>query len=268
MDVTRTSAWQRLARPSRTRRLFDAGDVDGLPAPARRLLLHALRPGVPLATTTLLEMTGQIRLGRWLPFDARQVLAAGRGFVWAPRVGRPPLVIRGADTFVGGHGTLDFRLWGRVPVLRASGPDTDRSARGRLAAETVVWLPQTLAPGMGATWTGIDEARATVAVPVGGRSIDVTVTVDDDGRLREVSVQRWGDPDRDGHGLYPFGGGVHDEITVAGVTIAGAGEVGWWWGTDRQDEHVFFRYRIIRAEFRIGTAGVPSRPSAIDPLTR
>lgn len=286
-DVTRTPAWQRLARPAPTRRVFDPADVEGAPETARRLLLHALRPGVPLATTAELEMTGEIRLGRWLPFEARQVLSAGRGFVWAPRIGRAPLAIRGADTFVAGRGTQDFRLWGTVPVSRASGPDTDRSAAGRLAAETVVWLPQALVPGMGATWTGIDDARATVAVPVGGRSIDVTVTVDDDGRLQEVSLQRWGDPDGHGHGLRPFGGGVHDEITVGGVTIAGAGEVGWWWGTDRPDDHSsrspvprqalrtgagraepFFRYRITRAEFRIGTAGLPSRPSTTDPVRR
>jgi hypothetical protein len=261
MNPTRSAAWRRLtASPSAVAGAFDPADVDGLPAPARRLLRHALRPGVPLASTVVLEMTGELRLRRWLPFRARQVLIAGRGFVWAPRVGRPPMVVTGADTHVDGRGSLTFRLWGLVPVARESGPDTDRSTAGRLAAETVVWLPHALTAAMGATWAAVDDAHATVSVPVGDRTIDVTVTVAPDGRLRAVQLQRWGTPDNAPLGAYPFGGDVDAETTFDGVTIPSAGRVGWWWGTDRQDDGVFFRYRITRADYRARESSQPPFP--------
>lgn len=249
MDVTKSDAWRRLAAPAPVADVFDPAMTEDLPAPARRLLVHTLRPGVPLASTVVLDMTGEIRLRRWMPFHARQVLAANEGFVWAPRVGRLPLRISGADTLDRGRGKLNFRLWGLVPVARDSGPDTDRSAAGRLAAETVAWLPQALTPAMGAVWSGIDETRAIVAVPAGDWTVNVTVTVDADGRLREMTVRRWGQPDNRPAGLYPFGGAMDGEHTFDGVTIASLGHVGWWWDTPGQDDGVFFRFRVDRASF-------------------
>lgn len=262
MNPNRNATWRQLtASPSAVAGVFDPADVDTLPAPARRFLRHALTPGVPLASTVVLDMTGELRLRRWLPFCARQVLVAGRGFVWASRVGRPPLVVTGADTHLDGRGSLDFRLWGVLPVARESGPDTDRSTAGRLAAETVVWLPHALTPAMGVTWTAVDDAHATVSVPADDHTVDVTVTVDHEGRLRAVQLQRWGAPDGAEPGSYPFGGGVDAEATSDGVTIPSQGRVGWWWRTDRQDDGMFFRYRITHAEYRAhGSSPSPGPP--------
>lgn len=261
MNPTRSAAWRRLTAASRPAAgVFDPTHVDDLPAPAQRLLRHTLRPGVPLASTVELEMTGELRLNRWLPFRARQVLVADTGFVWAPRVGRLPMVVTGADTHIDGRGSLAFRLWGLVPVARESGPDTDRSTAGRLAAETAVWLPQALTPAMGATWTAIDDTHATVSVAAGDHTIDVTVTVDPDGRLRAVALQRWGAPGDASPGFYPFGGDAEAEATFDGVTIPSGGRVGWWWGTDRQDDGVFFRYRITHADYRARGSPPPGPP--------
>jgi hypothetical protein len=253
VNTVRARQWERLTAPTPAVGMFDPDDTADLPAPARRLLRHALRPGVPLASTVVLEMTGEIRLRRWLPFEARQVLRAGKGFMWAPRVGRPPVTFTGTDARVDGRGTLDFRLWGVLPVARASGPDTDRSTAGRVAAETVIWLPQALTPAMGATWTGLDHQRAVVSVPVDRTSVDVTVTVDEDGLLRELTLLRWGSPDDRPAAAYPFGGDVQEERVVDGVTIASRGRAGWWWGTPDHDEGVFFRYQITAAQFRVAT---------------
>ena len=123
---------------------------------------------------------------------------AGTGFVWEASVGKRPIRFSGGDTYWRGSGSLDFRLWGTFPVARAAGPDIDRSAAGRLAAETVAWAPQALTPQMGADWRGIDDRHAVVTLPVGEDTADVTVTVDEDGRLRELSMQRWGKYSRGG----------------------------------------------------------------------
>lgn len=253
MNTLRTRQWERLAAPAPPVGSFDPDDVADLPPPAQRLLDHALAPGVALTPTVVLTMVGEIRVRGWMPFRARQVLRAGTGFLWAPRVGRLPLTITGADTRLDGQGTLEFRLWGLLPVARASGADTDQSTAGRLAAETVVWLPQALTPAMGATWTAVDDRRATVHLPIDADRVDVTVTVDDDGRLRDLALQRWGDPDDRPFGEHPFGGDVAREETFDGVTIATDGRVGWWWGTPAQDDGVFFRYHVTTAEFPVAS---------------
>ena len=55
----------------------------GLPEPARRWLSHAIAPGTPLWGSVELTMHGQIKLGRWRPFTARQVLTPPDGYIWA-----------------------------------------------------------------------------------------------------------------------------------------------------------------------------------------
>lgn len=243
------AAWKDLSIPALSAGVFDPDDVADLPPPARRMLVNALSPGVELTPTVILEMEGEIRVKRWMPFRARQVLRAGSGFVWKASAGRPPVVFTGGDTYCKGRGSLDFRVWGLIPVVRAAGRDVDRSAAGRLVAETVAWAPQALTPQMGAVWTGLDESRAIVTLPVGEETTDVTVTVDPQGRLEDLSMHRWGDPVPGDFGLIPFGGGFTDITDFAGIRIATVGRVGWWWGTDRQPEGEFFRFRIRGARF-------------------
>jgi hypothetical protein len=188
--------WAELARPADTHERFQPERLDGLPGAARRYLAHAIRPGAELATTVLLRMTGSLRLGgKWLPFEAEQVLAPPRGFVWRARVRSGWLRFAGADCYAAGSGAVDFRLWGLIPVARSSGPDTSRAARGRLAAESF-WLPSSLLPGDQVEWRAVDEGTAEAVVEVDGDRIPVRLAVDAEGRLRGVAMQRWGRPDR------------------------------------------------------------------------
>ncbi|MFA9565268.1 MAG: DUF6544 family protein [Acidimicrobiales bacterium] len=66
---------------------------------------------------------------------------------------------------------MEFRLHGLVPVAQASGPDVARSAAGRLAAETVAWVPQALTPQAGA----VDDEHAVVKSDFAGETVDVEV---------------------------------------------------------------------------------------------
>lgn len=80
---------------------FSEAELEGLPEPAKRYLRAVIAPGTPLATSAHLHMRGSIKLGLWLPFRARQVLAPHRGFAWAARVAG---VISGSDQYVGAEG--------------------------------------------------------------------------------------------------------------------------------------------------------------------
>lgn len=195
-------------------------------------------------------MEGEIKLGgRWFPFVADQILRAGVGFVWAPTVGSHIIRFTGADVLGPSGARIEFRFHGRIPVVRGSGPDIERSAVGRLAAETVAWLPQALTPQAGATWIGADDRRATVTIAVGGQPIEVNVAIDGDGQLTWLGLQRWKDSAKPPE-FAAFGGAVRSlHTTKDGVAVAGIGIVGWDWDTPEQADGEFFRYRIISALF-------------------
>ena len=106
---------------------FSPAELAALPEPARGHLAAVIAPGTPLARSARLTMRGRIKIGRWLPFRAREVLSPHRGFVWAARAGG---IIVGSDRFVDGAGAMDWKLAGLVPVMRGDGPDISRVPQG------------------------------------------------------------------------------------------------------------------------------------------
>jgi len=60
----------------------------------RRYLTTAIAPGSPLAVSARVSMRGSLKVGRWLPFRARELLNPHRGFVWRARVAG---VLTGSD---------------------------------------------------------------------------------------------------------------------------------------------------------------------------
>jgi len=228
--------------------LFRQTYVAHVPEPARRYLAHAIRPGTPLASAVRLRMRGSIKIGRWVRFEAEQVIRADRGFMWAARVPflKIPL-IRGFDRLVDGAGEMRWKLFGILPVMSASGRDITRSAVGRMEAESL-WLPTMLMRG-DVRWTAGDERHAIATFRDSHNSIDFGV--DNEGRLTSVSLQRWGNPDGKAFRLIDFGGRIEAERTFDGYTIPSRVRVGWYFGTPRfETEGEFFRATIDHATFK------------------
>lgn len=242
--------WEVLSQPVSTGR-FQSDQLEGLPAPARRYLAHAIRPGAKLASSVHLKMSGTIRLGKkWLPFEAEEILAPPRGFVWRAVMRAGLMRISGADYYVAGSGAVDFWLWGLIPMVRASGPDISRAARGRLISESF-WLPSSLLPGEHVEWRGVDDQTAEVIVDVDGDPIATRLSVDSDGRLKSIQTQRWGDQTEDKRfALIPFGGDVKEECQFGDYSIPGAMNGGWWYETDKYPDYEFIRATITEAGFR------------------
>jgi hypothetical protein len=239
--------WAGLAAAPGTHEPFRADSVAALPEPARRWLTHAVAPGTPRWSSVVLTMRGEIRLGRWRRFTAREVLAPARGFIWAATAHVAGIPVTGFDRHSAGAGQMRWSLFGLLPVMRVSGVDTTRSAAGRLAGEAVLWLPTAFAA---ARWAGGPDPDTAVATwRIGDQDDAVHVRIDSTGRLAEFWQQRWGNPDGEGFARCPFGGLAEAERTFDGVTIASQVRAGWWWGTDRQDDGEFFRATIIGAGF-------------------
>jgi hypothetical protein len=218
----------------------------GLPPAARRWLDHAVTPGSEGLRRAELRMHGEILVGRWRPFRARQVLDAGEAFTWAATAGRGPLAIRGADRYAGGEGAMRWAILG-IPVMRAAGPDVSRSAAGRLAGETILCPPFALDPRVG--WSpGADDDHARFRVTIGPWEHEVAIAVDERGDLVEVELPRWGDPDGDGWRMRGFHVACEGGLTQAGVTLPAAFRAGWR-GADGEVRE-FFRATVDAADLR------------------
>ncbi|HEY9433203.1 MAG TPA: DUF6544 family protein [Blastocatellia bacterium] len=234
-----------------THQVFTEDMVSDLPAPAKRYLLHAIRPGTLLASSVSLEMRGTMRLKpeqEWMPMKARQILAPPKGFVWRADVGDGLMRFSGGDHYANGSGRVRFWLWGVIPLVNQEGPDVSRAATGRLVCETI-WLPTSLLPQRGVKWEALDDESAQATIKIGEEMTTLTLFVEPDGRLREIRILRWGNQTEDGSfGYVPFGGQMQEERDFDGYTIPSKVSVGWRLGTDRYFE--FFRAQIEHAVFR------------------
>jgi hypothetical protein len=140
--------WNRLAalQPA-TPEHFIPEMVAELPEPAQRYFSFTIQPGTALLPVAEIDMGGQFSLGTrddpaYHPMEARQILAAPEGFVWAMRT-RGGIPLSGSDS----AGWTRFRIFWLIPVARLGGdPDHRRSAFGRYVAEAVIWSPAALLP--------------------------------------------------------------------------------------------------------------------------
>lgn len=95
--------------------VFQAANLSHLPDAVQRYLEQAIAPGTRLAQAVRLQMHGEIKLKRWLPFKAEEVIAWNRGFIWSATVRMFGMPIRGSDRYVDGEGSMRWRLFGIYP---------------------------------------------------------------------------------------------------------------------------------------------------------
>lgn len=242
--------WRRLqALQPPSPAVFSAALVAALPEPARRYFGYAIRPGAALHRVAEIDMHGRIGLGTraqpgYRRLQARQILAAPAGFVWAMNT-RGGVPISGSDT----GGWTRFRLLGLIPIARIGGSaDRARSAFGRQVAEAVFWTPAALLPGPGVSWQALGPDRACVTVQHGRWQQAVEVGVDADGRPVEVVFQRWSNANRERrYRLQPFGGRLADFREVDGFRLAHRVDAGNLYGTP--DYFAFFQVEVSAIRF-------------------
>ncbi|MBC8143251.1 MAG: hypothetical protein H7Y38_17635 [Armatimonadetes bacterium] len=228
---------------------FRPTQIAELPDAARRYLAHAIAPGTRIASAVRLKMRGEIKLRGWLPFTAEQAIRQDRGFIWSAATRLYGVPIRGSDSFLDGEGAMQWKLFGLLPVMMASGSDITRSAIGRFQVESV-WLPSALCrPDV--AWTQADALRPRARFTTHGETTDLDLAISDTGRLRAATLKRWRQTDGGDFGYRPFGGVFDEERTFGGYTIPTRLRVGWH-GSENPGtwEGEFFRATITEAHFR------------------
>ena len=230
--------------------VFTQDMVAGLDEPVQRYFLHAIEPGTPLAASVELEMNGGFRQqpnADWLPMQASQIVSTSAGFVWKANIGKSLMKFSGADYYAQNKGRVKFSLWGLIPLVDARDRDVDRSSVGRLCIE-YIWLPSALLPQNGVTWQTVSDNVIQANFKVDDEPITLTLNIDDDGKLLNVSLPRWSDATEDQNWQYiPFGGKIQAEQTFSGYTIPTQMNVGYWFGTKRY--WAFFQAAIEQVRY-------------------
>jgi len=228
---------------------FGPEPVSGLPDLVRAYLEHAITPGTALASSIRLRMHGEIKLRRWYPFHAEEVIQWQHGMVWRATVRMFGLPVMGFDGLVGSEGAMRWKLLGIIPLVAASGPDVARSAAGRVNAESV-WLPSVLCNET-VSWSLRGPAEITAEFAAHGIETSLHLGVNKQGRLETLALKRWGNPDDTIYRDLDFGGLVEAEDTFDGYTIPTRIRIGWHFGSDRfESEGEFFRATVDSARFR------------------
>jgi hypothetical protein len=144
---------------------------------------------------------------------------------------------------------MRWRLLGIIPLMAASGPDITRSSAGRLAAE-YVWLPPALC-GEDVLWSAPEPSHPVASLKAQGERVDLTLSVDGEGRLKSLGMPRWGNPAGGEFRYEDFGAVVEQEGSFGGYTIPTRLRVGWYFGTERFElEGEFFRVTVDDAEYK------------------
>jgi hypothetical protein len=245
-----------------TKLVFNSDKLDRLPAAAKRYLEHAIAPGTKLASAVRLKMHGEIKLKKWIPFTAEQVICWEHGLIWSatawmngflPIVGSDSHSERLRQRVIDGIGAMQWKLLGLFPVMTASGTDLTRSAIGRLQSESL-WLPSVLC-GDDVSFTSTElsplDSNLHSSFVVQGERAELDFTIDRSGRLKTAKLPRWGNPDGAEFRYVDFGGILEEEGTFCGYTIPTRLRIGWYFGSERfESEGEFFRCTIDDAIYR------------------
>lgn len=248
------AAWADIsARATPAAEVYSPGLVADLPAIAQRYFNHAIAPGTPLSTTVELSMRGPFLLGdadnpQSFEMQARQILAPPNEFVWIADMRAGPMIVSGADALHRSQASMRFWMFWSIPLVQVAATEgLDRSAAARPALEAI-WVPASLLPGNGAVWEELGPQSARVTFNTGNHATEMTMTIDDDGRLLDIVAMRWSDanPDKTFR-LQPFGGTMEEEATFGGFTIPSRVHVGNHFGTDSY--FPFFNAEITGAQY-------------------
>jgi hypothetical protein len=223
-------------------RRFTSDLLAGLDEPVRRYFSHAVSDGAALANGVRIAMSGQIKVGLWLPYTGEQTVD-GRSFAWRACVGWGPLTpLRVTDRYADAAGSTEGRLLGRFTLFHAEGVNTARSAATRAAIESVMFAPPSVLPARGVTWRAETDNVILARFDLPPERPEVRVRIDERGAIRTVCALRWGNADEKTFQYIPFGGDVRAERRFGDLVLPSTLSVGWWFGTPRYAP--FFRAEI------------------------
>lgn len=201
-----------------------------IPSTVRRYVDRAIAAADDVPSRIRIAQAGQMQLkpnGRWLPFVATEAFDIRTiGFAWRAHCRVAPLVgLTVLDEYRDEVGRLEARLWGRVPVMRSSGPDLARGEALRYLGE-LFWMPYSVVANPELRWRDLGEHAAEVSAPIGTSSVSLRIDFNERDEIAAVSALR---PRREGKTTVdtPWRGEVRDYATFGGMWLPRHARVSW-----------------------------------------
>lgn len=215
------------------------------PEPVSRYLRYHLPKGIPETNFGEVRMKGIIKIVNWANFRSTLFANPFRGFAWVAKVKMGILPIGGYDYFLNDDGAMSWKLFNVIPMMSSGGEDVARSAEGRARMEAAFFAHLLIHPEI--KWDVISENEITAIWKIKNEDHPVHFKIGNDGSLKEIFMQRWGNPgDAKTFGYHTFGCEVEEEVLYKGVMIPRKGNAGWWFGEKAYDDGEFFRFHVIR----------------------
>jgi hypothetical protein len=168
--------------------------LEKLPPPVQRYLRFSGVVGKPIPTTVHLKQIGKIRRApdqAWLKINAEEFYSVNPpAFVWSAKAGGLGLpIMRGSDELMDGHGHMQIRLMGLIPLVDAQGEQMDQGTLMRYLNE-MTWFPAAFL-NENVSWKAIDDNSAEVTLTDHGKTVSAVLYFDQVGRLNDFVADRY-----------------------------------------------------------------------------
>lgn len=213
------------------------------PKPVQRFFAYHLPKGIPQNDFNVVPLRGLISLASWSNFSSVLYINPLKGFCWKAVVWMGIIPVNGYDFFFDGQGAMNWTVMKYIPVLKAEGPDTSRSAEGRALMESC-FAPHTLIhPDV--NWEVVSENEITATWKIHRETTPVHFVIGNNGSLKQAFIQRWGNPEESNvFDYHSFGVNIEQESFHGGVVIPTKGNAGWWFGSEKYKRGEFFRFKL------------------------
>ena len=162
---------------------------------------------------------------RWTGVEEMQVRTVG--FSWRARFPLFPGVwLLVEDSYRNGAGSLEGRLWGRIPLFRSTGAEVNLAQAMRYLAE-LPWVPPAMIANAELRWHAIDSRQVEVTCPAAGPRAKVRLELDGQGDI--VGASAPARPRTVGQRTVDtaWGGRFADYAVLGGMRVPRHGEVYW-----------------------------------------
>ena len=244
-------------RPARTSR-YNAGELEGLPAPVQRYFRAVLWDGQPIVTAVTVQHAGTFNVTalegreRWMAFTSEQRVITNRpGFVWNARISMAPgIAVLVHDAYAGGVGTLHPAVLGVFSLTNQHG--TGDIARGELMRFMLeaAWYPTALLPSQGVRWVAVDAESADATMVDGDIRMTMRFIFGADGLIKSVRADARGALVGDKVVMMPWEGRMSYYQQRDGLRVPLTGEAAWLTEGGRKP---YWRGTITSARYEFAT---------------
>lgn len=233
-------------------------DPSTLPAPVRNWIIRSGASVRRPVNTVHLYQQGMMRTssdGSWKSMKAEQYFTtASPSFIWLADIDYGITHVAGRDTYNKGNGSMLISMASLIPIVNASGPQTDQGAMLRYLAE-IQWFP-TAALNTNIQWQAVDSLSARATMMYNGAEATGIFHFNKEGDVTGFEAKRYME-DHGSYSLETWCASVTAYKVFDGLRIPAEGSVTW---KLKKGDFEWFRWQITDISYNEAPAAAGSQP--------